>query len=182
MYNSKELILDNELTFLSYNQTINKEFTVEEIKTSPLWKTTIGDGLVRAIPLFNCDSIESSNGDDIVLENNQCVILQNVDETIVKCISNDTGSTHFYTLELYCYVPYSKLDVINELTVYCIVADEYLNTLGDVEIQVYVDDELTTTVSTDNQGIARYKVSEACTVKFMYGESESNEITISGGD
>lgn len=180
MYNSKELILDKELTFLSYNQTINREFTVEEIKTSPLWKTVTGSGLVRAIPLFNCDRIESSNSDDIILETNQCVICQDVDETLVQCISNDTGSIHYYSLELYCYAPYTKLDVIDEVTVYCIVYDEYLNTLNDVEVAVYVDDELTTTVSTDNQGIARYKVSEDCTVKFMYDESESNEITITG--
>ena len=182
MYNSKELILDNELTFLSYNQTINKEFTVEEIKTSPLWKTVTGGGLVRAIPLFNCDKIVSSNDDDIVLETNQCIICQNVDETLVQCISDDTGGIHYYTLELYAFTPYSKLDLVDEVTVYCIVGDEYLNTLNDVEISVYVDDELTTTVLTDNQGIARYKVDSACTVQFKYGETESNTITITGGE
>jgi len=181
MYNSKELILDNELTFLSYNQTINREFTVEEIKTSPLWKVKTGDGLVTAIPLFNCDKIVSNNSDDIVLETNQCIICQNINETIVECISNDTGGIHYYTLELYAYTPYSKLDVIDEVTVYCIVSDEYLNTLNDVEVEVIVDDEPVSTVTTDNQGIARYKVSEACTVKFNYSETESNTITITGG-
>ena len=174
--------MDTELTFLSYNQTINKEFTVSEIKTSDLWKTTINGGLIRAVPLFNCDTILSSNESDIVLDSNKCVICQDVNDTLIQCISADTGGVHFYSLELYAFTPYSKLDVIDEVTVYVIVSDEYLNTLGDVEVSVYVDDELTTMVSTDNQGIARYKVNEACTVKFMYGESESNEITITGGD
>lgn len=173
--------MDNELTFLSYNQTINKEFTVSEIKTSDLWKTTINGGLIRAIPLFNCDTIVSSNESDIVLDDNKCVICQDVNDTLIQCISNDTGGIHYYTLELYAYTPYSKLDVIDEVTVYCIVYDEYLNTLNDVEVKVIVDDEPVSTVTTDNQGIARYKVSEACTVKFNYGETESNTITITGG-
>ena len=170
--------MDTELTFLSYNQTINKEFTVSEIKTSDLWKTTINGGLIRAVPLFNCDSIVSSNESDIVLDSNKCVICQDVADTLIQCISADTGGIHYYTLELYAFAPYSVLDVVSELTVYCVLADEYLNTLGDVEVAVVVDDETVSTVTTDNQGIARYKVNEACTVKFMYGESESNEITI----
>ena len=36
MYNSKELIFDSSLTFLSYKQPINAEFTVEEILTGDL--------------------------------------------------------------------------------------------------------------------------------------------------
>ena len=61
IYNSKELVVDPELTFLSYNQTINAEFTVEEILDSPLWSVNSDNGLIKAIPLFNCDKITSSN-------------------------------------------------------------------------------------------------------------------------
>ena len=78
-------------------------------------------------------------------------------------------------------MPYSKLDVIDELTVYVLVYDEYLNTLNDVDIQVYVDNELVNTVRTDNQGIARFKVSDACSVKFKYNSTFSNSVTITEG-
>ena len=182
MYNSKQLILDNELTFLSYNQTINREFTVEEIKTSPLWKTNVGNGLVKAIPLFNCDKIVSNNSDDIVLETNQCIICQNVDETIVECISNDTGSIHYYTVECYAFVPYSKLDVIDELTVYVIVYDDYLNTLNDVPINVLIDDTVVGQIQTDNNGIGRFTVNEPCEISFEYNGTESNSIQITRGE
>ena len=64
---------------------------------------------------------------------------------------------------------------------YCIVYDEYLNTLNNVEVDVYVDNTLNTTVTTDNQGIARFKVDTASSVKFVYGTSESESIIINGG-
>ena len=64
MYNSKDLVVDEDLTFLSYNQTINAEFTVEEILDSPLWSVNSDNGLIKAIPLFNCDKITSSNSSD----------------------------------------------------------------------------------------------------------------------
>ena len=182
MYNSKDLVVDTELTFLSYNQTINAEFTVEEIGESDLWMVNDDNGLIKAIPLFNCDKIVSSNPSDIVLDDNKCLILQDVDETLIQCISNDTGGLHYYTSELYAYAPYSKLDVIDELTIFCIVYDEYLNTIGEVEIQVYIDDTLTDTILTNNNGLARYVVDQACEIMFKYGTVESNTVTITGGD
>ena len=178
MYNSKELVVDPELTFLSYNQTINVEFTLEEILDSPLWIVNSDNGLIKAIPLFNCDKITSSNSSDKILDNNKCVILQNVSETLITCTSDDTGSIHYYSVELYAYTPYTKLGVINEVTVYCILHDEYLNTLGNVGVDVYIDDELSGNVTSDSNGVCRFKVNQTCTVKFVYGELESNSVVI----
>ena len=178
MYNSKDGTVDKDLTFLSYNQTINKEFTVEEILTSDLWVTNDDNGLIKAVPLFNCDKIVSSNSNDKVLDDNKCIILENINETLIQCISNDTGAIHYYSVELYAYTPYTSLDVIDEVTVYCILYDEYLNTLNNVDVDVYVDNVLVNTITTDSQGIAEFNVKEPCTIKFAYGETESDEITI----
>lgn len=175
------MIVDEDLTFLSYNQTINAEFTVEEILDSDLWIVNDDNGLVKAVPLFNCDTIVSSNPNDKVLDDNKCIILENINDTLIQCISNDTGTIHYYTVELYAYAPYTALDVIDKVTVYCILYDEYLNTLNNVEVTVYVDNELNTTVTTDNQGLARFEVDTPCTVKFIYNETESESITINGG-
>lgn len=178
MYNSKDMTVDEDLTFLSYNQTINAEFTISEILDSDLWVVNDDNGLIKAVPLFNCDEIVSSNPNDKVLDDNQCVILENINDTLIQCISNDTGAIHYGSVELYAYTPYSTLDVVNEVTVYCIVYDEYLNTLNNVEVSVYVDNELNTVVSTDSQGLCQFKVDTACTVKFVYGASESKSITV----
>lgn len=182
IYNSKELVVDPELTFLSYNQTINAEFTVEEILDSPLWSVNSDNGLIKAIPLFNCDKITSSNSSDKVLDSNKCVILENDMDTIVKCISDDTGGMHYHSIEVYAYAPYSSLDLIDELTLYCIIHDEYLNTVGNVNVDVYIDDELSVSVLSDSNGVCRFKVDQPCTVKFVYGELESNSVVISGGE
>ena len=182
MYNSKELCLDEDLTFLSYNQTINAEFTVDEIITSDLWFIE-GDGqgdVIKAIPLFNCDKIISNNDSDKILDTNKGIILQNDENTIIQCISNDTGSIHYQSVSLYAYTAYTKLDVIDELFVYCIAYDKYLNTLNNVEIDVYVDNELTGKTTTNNKGICKYSVNEPCTVKFTYKETDSNSINIIG--
>lgn len=182
MYNSKEMCVDKDLTFLSYNQTINAEFTLEEILDSPLWSINSDNGLIKAIPLFNCDKITSSNESDKVLDDNKCVILENDVDTIVKCISDDTGSMHYYAIELYAYAPYSSLDLIDELTLYCILHDEYLNTVGNVNVDVYLDGELSGSVVSDSNGVCRFNVDQPCTVKFVYGELESNSVVISGGE
>lgn len=182
MYNSPELILDQELTFLSYKQGVNCEFTVDEILDSPLWVTDNTNGIIKAIPLLNADNIVSSNPDDIVLDN-KCVILQDNENTIISLVTDDVGSIHFHSLQLYAFAPYTVLDVVDEVTVYCIVCDEYLNTLNNVEVNVLIDSEVVATVKTDNQGIARYKVSEPCTVSFCYnGTDLSNSVMISGGE
>ena len=178
MYNSKELTVDPELTLLSYNQTINAEFTLEEILDSPLWIVNSDNGLIKAIPLFNCDNITSSNSSDKVLDSNKCVILENDMDTIVKCISDDTGSMHYHSVELYAYAPYTKLDVIDEVTVYCILHDEYLNTVSNVGVDVYINDELSGSVLSDSNGVCRFKVNQNCSVKFVYGELESNSVVI----
>ena len=176
------MVVDSELTFLSYNQTVNCEFRVEELEDSDLWMVNTDNGLIKAVPLFNCDKIVSSNPSDNVLDDNKCIICQPVDETLIQCISNDTGGIHYYTVELYSYTAYSKLDVIDEVIVYCILYDEYLNRLGMVEVEVYIDDTLTDKVTSDNNGICRYPVDQACEVMFKYGNVESNTVTITGGE
>ena len=179
MYNSSELIMDRELTFISYNQPINAEFTVDEILTGDLWKTyQINNNIYKAIPLFNCDKLVSTNSKDIILEDNKCIILNVDDDSIIKAISDDVGSTHYYSLQLYAFTPYSKLDVIDNITISVIVYDEFLNTLNNVTLDVYVDGVLTAIVKTDNYGIARYEVSEASEVSFVYDGNVSNSIII----
>ena len=182
MYNSKDLCLDEDLTFISYNQTINEEFTVDEIITSDLWfiEGNSGSDVIKAIPLFNCDEIISNNDSDKILDTNKGIILQNDENTIIQCISNDTGSIHYQGISLYAYTAYTKLDLIEELTVYCIVYDKHLNTLNNVEIDVYVDNEITEKTTTNNKGICKYIVNEPCTVKFTYKETDSNNINITG--
>ena len=182
MYNSKLKIMDNELTFLSYNQGVNCEFRVDDILDSPLWVTDDSNGLIKAIPLLNADRIVSSNPNDIILDENKCVILENNEDTLISLITDDVGSVHFYTVELYSFAPYTQLGLVSELTVYCLVSDEYLNTLNNVSVSVVVDDEVVSTVDTDNNGLARFKVGDACSVKFVYGEVESEEITITDGE
>ena len=180
MYNSKDLITDNNLTFLSYNQTVNCEFRLDEILESPLWKTNQENVLIKAVPLFNCDIITSSNSSDIILDDNKCIICQNVPDTLITCTSNDTGNIHYYTIELYAYAPYTKLDLVDEVHVYCIIYDEYMNTINNVEVNVYVDDTLTDTVTSDNKGVCKYTVDQESSIKFVYGTMESEEITIGG--
>ena len=185
MYNSPELIQDEELTFLSFNQTVNKEFSVSDILSSDLWNVTVlkADTLYKCIPLFNMDLITSTNPKDIVLDTNKCILLNEDSDTLIECISSDTGGIHYHSLQFYCFAPYTALDVVDEVTVYGILYDEYLNTLNDVEVNILIDNEIVGTVKTDNQGIARYKVSEPCTVSFCYNGTElSNSVTISGGE
>ena len=183
MYNSSELIMDKDLCFLSYGQPINAEFTVEEILTGDLWKTyQINNNIYKAIPLFNCDELSSSNPKDIILENNKCLILHVDDDTIIAAKSDDIGDIHVYSLQLYAFAPYTKLDYLDSLFVYVICYDEFLNTLNNVFVDVYVDNELIATVETDNQGIARYEVSDACEVSFKYNENVSNAVVIQGGE
>lgn len=134
--------------------------------------------IVKAIPLFNCDSIQSNNPNDIILDDNKCVILNNDNNTIITVKSDDTGGIHYYNSVLYAYAPYCQLNGLNELVVSCIVYDKYLNTLNNIEVSVYVDDELNTIVKTNNEGLCEFKVDTACTVKFKYEDTTSNEITI----
>lgn len=180
IYNSKDLILDEDLTFLSYNQTVNLEFRLEDLLVSPLWFSEPVDGLVKCVPLFNCDLITSSNPSDRVLDGNRCVICEDIADTLISCSSADTGGVHYYSVELYAFAPYQVLDLADELTVYCVLHDEYLNSVGGVSVDVCVDGELVGTVLSDGDGVCRFKVEEPCTVQFVYGELESDEIVIGG--
>lgn len=180
MYNSKDLTFDQELTFLSYKQPVNMEFTVDEILDGGLWSVSaVNDNVYRCVPLFNCDRLVSSNTNDIILEDNKCLILTVDDDTLVTALSDDVGSTHYYSLQLYAFAPYTTLDV-PELSIYCIIYDEFLNTLNNVTVNVLVDGYVTGQVRTDNQGLCKYTVTEACEVSFEYSENVSNLIQIGG--
>ena len=181
MYNSVDMCMDKELTFLSFEQKVNAEFTVDEILDGDLWKVYANGGVYKCIPLFNCDKLVSSNTNDIVLEDNKCLILHVDDDTIVTAVSDDVGSTHYYSLQLYAFAPYTTLD-IDEVSVYCIVYDEFLNTLNNITLNVVIDGDIVGQIQTSNTGIGKYTVSEPCEVSFEYDENLSNTIMISGGE
>lgn len=138
--------------------------------------------IIKAIPLFNCDSIVSSNEADMILDMNKCIILQNDENTIIRCMSKDMGKIHYYDVQLFAYAIYSKLDVIDDLDVFCIVYDKYLNTLDDIDVEVYIDEVMTDIVKTDTNGVCRFKVDQPCTVRFVYGELESNDVVVRSHD
>ena len=174
--------MDEELTFLSYKQCINHEFTVDEILTGDLWSVSpINDNLYRAIPLFNADVISSSNPNDIILDTNKCLILHVDDDTLVTVSSDDTSTMHYYSLQLYAFTPYSKLDVIDEVSISVIVYDEFLNTLNNISVNVLINGDIVGQIQTSNNGIGKYTVSEPCEVSFEFEENVSNLIQI-GGD
>ena len=72
--------------------------------------------------------------------------------------------------------------MVDELSIYCIVYDEFLNTLNNIIINVLVDGDVTTQIQTNNQGLCKYTVSEACTVSFEYDENISNAVVIQRGE
>lgn len=178
MYNSIDKIMDKDLTFLSYGQNINHDFTMDEVLGGDLWYIVEGDGFYKCVPLFNCDSIVSSDVNDNVLDGNRCLITLGDVDTVISCSSDDTGGIHYYNIHCYAYTPYSKLDLIDEVYVYCIVYDEYLNTLNNVLVNVLIDGDVVAQTSTNNQGICKYKIMEQCSVQFSYNENESNIINV----
>ena len=179
MYNSPDKCWDTDLTFLSYNQCLNHTFTADELLESDLWHvTSVDSNVYRCIPLFNCDSINSNNDSDKVLDTNKCLILVYDEDTRVQCKSDDMGGINYSSINLYAYTPYSKLNQTESLWVYCIVYDEFLNTLNNVLVDVLVDDELTSQVTTDGSGECRFRINTACTVQFKYNEILSNNIIL----
>ena len=149
--------MDSELTELSYELKINSEFKIDEIQDEDLWKVeTINDNLIKAVPLFNCDEIISNNPDDIIIEENKCVILKIDEDTTVKCISNDRPSIHFNNMSIEAWIPYTDPDEIIPRTVYAILTDNWMNPMVGAEIEVYVDGELDTILKTDNNGAVEY--------------------------
>ena len=169
MYNSTDIIMDEELTILSYQTKINAEFKIDEIQTSDLWETeTINDNIIKAVPLFNCEQIISSNPDDIVLEENKCIILQIDEDTIIKCTSEDRPDIHFYHMQIYSWIPYTTTDPTGEI-IYSILADEYMNPMVSAEIEVVRNGEVEEILKTDNQGLFEYTVpSDTESLAFRY--------------
>ena len=160
MYNSTELTFDKELTTLSYQTKINAEFKINEIQSSDLWETeAINDNIIKAIPLFNCEQIISSNPDDIILEENKCIIIQIDEDTIIKCVSDDRPEIHFYHMQIYSWIPYTTTDPTGEI-VYSILADEYMNPMVNAEVEVVRNGEVEDILITDNNGQFEYVVPE----------------------
>lgn len=179
MYNSNDKCADTDLTFLSYNQCINYIFTADEILSSDLWKVLQVQGDVyKCIPLFNCESITSSNSKDTILDTNKCLIMVYDTDTRVSCTSEDTGGVHYYNIVLYAFTPYTQLNLLDNISVHCIVYDEHMNTLNNVPVNVLVDNILTNQVSTDSNGECEFKIDRAASVQFMYGGEVSNIINI----
>lgn len=169
MYNSTEIAFDKELTTLSYKTNINAEFKIDEIQDSDLWEVEeINENIIKAIPLFNCEEIISNNPDDIVLEENKCVILKIDEDTIVKCVSNDRKDLHFYHTILGAFIPYTDPSGVIPRTVYGILADEYMNPIVNAEIEVLVDGEIEEILTTDNNGVCEYIFTHGSSLSFRY--------------
>lgn len=162
MYNSKERICDEQTTQLSFNQKINRTFSVGEILTSPLWhiKNTEGN-VVTAVPLFNCDYIESFNDSDIIIEDNKAIIILVDDEDIpITCKSDDTGDINYGdTHRIHAFYTYGGRQ-FGDPTIFAIVYDEcgapIVNALLDVEI----NGEYYDTVTSDKEGVCRVLLPE----------------------
>ena len=171
MYNSKERISAKDTTELSYNQKINKTFSIGEILTSPFWhiKNTEGN-IVTAIPLFNCDSIKSFNEKDIVIDNNKAIIIHIDDTDIpIECISDDTGDINYHnTHRIHAYYTYGGY-TFGDPTIFAVVYDECGNPIPNALVDVEIDGEYYKTVKTDNEGICRVLFPEgATTIQFTW--------------
>ena len=171
MYNSKEIISATDTTELSYNQKMNRTFTVGEILTSPLWhiKNTEGN-VVTAIPLFDCDSIESFNEADIIIDNNKAIIIHIDDTDIpIECISDDTGDINYHnTHRIHSYYTYGGR-AFGDPTIFAVVYDECGNPIPNALVDVEVNGEYYTTVTSDNEGICRVLFPEGgTTIQFSW--------------
>ena len=193
MYNSKERITATDTTKISYNQKINKTFTVGEILTSPLWhiKNTEGN-VVTAIPLFNCDLIKSFNDSDIVIDDNKAIIIIVDDEDIpIECISDNTGDINYHnTYRLYAYYTYDGR-IFGDPTIYCIVYDECGCPIPNALIDVMLNHEYYDTLISDNEGLCRLLLPQSgVTITFTWhgfantrsNTRQSNILTIGDED
>ena len=180
MYNTS--IFDKKLTKLSYNHKINKEFVLEDIKNtnnndSKLWKIFNLNGVLKLIPLFNCDNIVSNNSNDIILDKNKCVICIDDDSTIISCISENKNDLIFHGLNLHAFTVYPTLSN-GKAVFYCIAYDYFNHLVNNEEIDVYIDNELITSVLTDKDGLCEFIVNEPCNIQFKKDDVESEILTI----
>lgn len=87
MYNSN--VQDSELTKFHNKVKANLSFELAEMMDNPLFIVEeITDTIYKIIPLFNCDSISSSNEEDRILDN-KCIICIYKADTIFNFISNN---------------------------------------------------------------------------------------------
>lgn len=171
MYNSEDRISDKNTTQLSFNQKINRTFTVGEILTSPLWyiKNTEGN-VVTAIPLFNCDRIESFNESDIVIDDNKAIIITVDDEDIpIYCKSADTGDINYGAIHrIHSFYTYSGRE-FGDPTIFAIIYDECGAPISNALLDVQINGEYYDTVTSDNEGLCRVLLpEEGQTVEFIW--------------
>lgn len=171
MYNSEERISATDTTEISYNQKINRTFTVGEILTSPLWyiKNTEGN-VVTAIPLFNCDRIESFNDSDIVIDNNKGIIIIVDDEDIpIDCKSDDTGDIYYGDIHrIHSFYTYAGRQ-FGDPTIFAIIYDKCGAPISNALIDVQINGEYYDTVTSDNEGLCRVLLPEdGQTVAFIW--------------
>lgn len=162
MYNSKERISATDTTELSFNQKINKTFTVGEILNSPLWhiKNTEGN-IITAIPLFNCDYIESFNESDIVIDDNKAIIIIVDDEDIpITCKSDATGDINYGDIHrIHSFYTYGGRQ-FGDPTIFAIVYDECGAPIVNALLDVQINGEYYDTVTSDNEGLCRVLLPE----------------------
>lgn len=63
---------------------LTKKLTIEEIIDSPLFNVNFIESIIEIIPLFNFDTISSSNQYDKVLDN-KLIICEYKPETVITC-------------------------------------------------------------------------------------------------
>lgn len=63
---------------------VSKTLTIEEIIHSPIFYTNFIESIVEIIPLFNYNTISSSNTSDITLDN-KIIICEYKPETVITC-------------------------------------------------------------------------------------------------
>lgn len=193
MYNSRERITATDTTELSFNQKINRTFTVGEILTSPLWyiKNTEGN-VVTAIPLFNCDRIESFNDSDIVIDDNKAIIIIVDDEDMtIDCKSANTGDINYGDIHrIHAFYTYGGRE-FGDPTIFAIVYDKCGAPIPDAILDVRINGEYYNTVTSDNEGLCRVLLPEwGQTVEFIWhglantrsNEHRSNILTIGDED
>lgn len=176
-------IFNKELTELSYNYQINKEFTLANIKNSShkdskLWiMETITSKVLRLIPLFNCEKITSSNASDIIIQDNKGVICLNNNGTILECTSTVKDDCNYREISFHPFiVPDKAVDGL--LPVQCIVYSEDNVSVVYNRVDVYINNTYTDTVRTNEDGVCTYNVKEPCTIKFKFNNEFSNSLTV----
>ena len=173
---------------------IDSAFTVQEIiYNNPLWIVEDHQLAWRCFPLFNTETITSTNPDIKVIENKVVIIPKTIDmkEHINTTSNNSTGTGANEYISLYAYTFYNKqiVSLRNKVSVYCTVSDGYGNIIPNKEIlvQTSTDGETWNTINTvksDTTGICAYtftQITSTIYVRFTDIEQENKSNTVELG-